>query len=492
MRLLGGPARRWLLLSLAAALACAINPVTGQRELILMSPQREAALGAQAAEQVEAEMGLVRDPALEAYVDVIGQRLARNSPRQDVQYRFFVADMPEPNAFALPGGYIYVSRGLLAIANGEDELANVIGHEIGHVAARHSAQRETRALGVGLLTVLGTVAAGAAGGDAAARTVSQLGQVAGAGLIAAYGRDQERQADEVGQKLAAESGWDPAGMTRFMDTLGRETERALGEPRRPTFLDSHPTTTERVQTTAERARSLAVAPGRDIARTKADFYARFEGLLVGPNPEEGVFRDQLFLHPGLDFALAFPSGWLTQNGKQAVAAQAPGEDAIVVLEGQGPPTDPRDAARQWADANQIPLTQGAQLRIGGYDAYRGLAQVQGQSGDVVLYATWIAHPKGTFRILGVTSPERFRAYESSFGAVSGSFRALNAREASSITARRLHVVSARRGETLAALSERTGNRWSVEETAVANALSSEVRFAGGEPVKIVLDVALGR
>ena len=183
-------------------------------------------------------------------------------------YRFHVADMPEPNAFALPGGYIYVSRGLLVIANSEAELANVIGHEIGHVAARHASQRETRSVGVGLLSALGTIVAGVAAGGQAAQAVSQLGQIAGAGLIASYGRDQERQADEVGQQLAAESGWDPGGgVTTSSSTLERQTTLEHGE-RLPSFLDSHPMTSERAQATAARARSLTrdAAPRRSPRR----------------------------------------------------------------------------------------------------------------------------------------------------------------------------------------------------------------------------------
>ena len=241
-------------LGVALALACAVNPVTGQREVVLLSEAQEAQLGRESAAQVEEQMGIVDDPAMAGYIRELGARLARHSPRRGVDYRFAIADMGVPNAFALPGGYIYVSRGALVLANTEAELAGVIGHEIGHVAARHSVQRQTRSVGVGLLTLLGVVAAGAAGGEQAAQTVGQLGQVAGAGLIATYGRDQERQADQVGQELAARAGYDPAGVAGFLASLGRETQRLSGgRSRQPSFFDSHPLTDERVATTGARA-----------------------------------------------------------------------------------------------------------------------------------------------------------------------------------------------------------------------------------------------
>src|SRR5262245_41044732 len=159
-----------------------------------MSTEREVALGRQASQEVEQATGPVQAPQLTPPAAALGPRRAQRSPRRDVSYRFAVADMPEPNAFALPGGYIYVSRGLLAIANSEAELANVIGHEIGHVAARHAAQREVRATGIGVLATLGTIAAAVAGSGEAVQAVGQLGQLAGAGLLASYGRDQEREA----------------------------------------------------------------------------------------------------------------------------------------------------------------------------------------------------------------------------------------------------------------------------------------------------------
>jgi len=482
----------FFVLVLSSLAGCAINPVTGRRELVLMSPEREAQLGAQTAVQVADEMGLVESPALTAYVDEIGQRLAGHSPRRDVVYRFAVVDMKEPNAFALPGGYIYVSRGLLAIANSEAELANVIGHEIGHVAARHSAQRETRALGVGALAALGTLVAGAAGGEGAAQGAAQIGQVAGAGLIASYGRDQERQADEVGQQLAAQAGWDPAAMTSFLSTLGRDAELRSGEPHRPSFLDSHPMTGERVQNTAVRADALRVTPVAPIAGTQFAFYGRLANLLIGPDPAQGLFRGERFLHPDLGFSIDFPRGWKTQNAKTAVAAQAPRGDAVLVLQAQGESGDPSQAAQIFAREKQLQLESGERDRIGGYPAYRARVEVQTEQGPAVMEWNWIAHPRAMFRLLGLSPSDRVDDYAREFRAAARSFRPLGDRERGGITELRLRVARARQGESLASLSRRTKNAWSLEETAMANDLSGERRLHEGEAVKIAVEVPYRR
>ncbi len=464
--------------------ACAINPVTGERELILMSPQQEAAQGAQAAPQVAEQMGLVTDPALNAYVSAIGNRLATVSPRQDVQYRFFVVDMPEANAFALPGGYIYVSRGLLELCNSEEELANVIGHEIGHVAARHSAQRQTRATGIGLLSVLGQVLAGAYGGEGAAQTVGQIGQIAGAGLIASYGRDQEREADRVGQGMAAQTGWDPAGMTRFLNTLERDTTLQHGSTRAPSFLDSHPATPERVANTAELARSLPRAAASPIAVSRADFLARLQGVMLGPNPEEGVIDGSSFLHAGLDFQMRFPSEWKVQNGKSAVGAIKPDGSARIVLEGQGRGSDAAAAASAFLGQQPVQVADQGARRIGALRAYRVVGSANSQGGTVGLDLTWIAHRGSIFRITGATSAANLQSYIPLFDRSARSFRPLTQAELNSFREHRLSVATARSGETIAALSQRTGNTWSVEKTAIANNLTIHDRLRAGQRLKI--------
>jgi len=183
---------------------CAVNPVSGRPEAVLISAEEERELGAQEAKNVEKTMGLVVDPEIVAYVKTLGSRLAEQSPRQDVHYTFQIVDMEAPNAFALPGGYVYVSRGLLVLVNSEDELAGVMGHEIGHVAGRHAVQRITRVAATSPLRIA-TGIAGAAVSIVTPRVgtaIADVGQVATALVIAPYSRDQEREADRVGQEIA--------------------------------------------------------------------------------------------------------------------------------------------------------------------------------------------------------------------------------------------------------------------------------------------------
>lgn len=476
----------WALTALflfASACATTTNPVTGERELEGMSTQQEISLGKKASQQVQEQMGLVDDPALRAYVRDLGARLAPYSPRRDLPYSFDVVQMAEPNAFALPGGHIYVSRGLLAITNSEAELAGVIGHEIGHVAARHHAQRQTRSTAVGAATALGTIAAAILGGGQAAQTVGQLGQVAGSGLIASYGRDQERQSDDVGQRIAAKAGYDPAGISSFLGTLGRATELETGQKREPSFFDSHPSTPERVRDTQTRAASLQAGRSAPIAGSRLAFYERLRGMLVGPDPAGGLFVGEKFLHPDMNFVIQFPAGWQTVNTPSTVGAQHPQGAGVVKLQsqGQGQGSDLRAAADAFATQAKVTLQQEQSLKIAGRPAWRALTQTQ--DGTVAQF-TWIARGGGILRIDGIAKGNAWKTLEPSLDRAARSVRGLNAAEREGISEQRLEIATARGGETLIQLGKRTGNAWGPKQTAIANDVPLDVRFQAGQPVKI--------
>jgi predicted Zn-dependent protease len=470
---------------LAAALwlACSTNPATGKREVVLVSTDEEIEIGEEASQQMEQELGILDDAALTEYVQQVGARVAAQSPRVDVQYTFRIIDSPDINAFAFPGGYIYVTRGLLALANSEEELANVLAHEVGHVAARHFARGQIRRQGAGMLSMIGTLAAVALGSGEAAQVMAGLSQVAGAGYVAAYGRDQEREADAIGQTLAARAGYSPTGLADFLRSLDREAEMRLGRRRTPGFLDSHPATPERASRAVARARSLELETAPRIAAGRADFLERLSGLIVGDDPAQGIFVEQEFLHPDFDLRLQFPGGWLTRNATSFVGALSPTENALIKLEIQERGTDVRAAAARYLETVRGGIVQQNGLRIGGLRAYRAVVR----EAESAVELTWIAHREIVFRMTAITQLERYAAgYRRLFRETADSMRPLEPNERAKLVPVRLDTVTARDGETLEALSARTGNRWTVEETASANAIFAYDPLRAGQLIKVAL------
>jgi len=309
------------------ATSTVVNPVTGAKERTVMDESSEIAYGRKGHEQVVAEYGEYQNPKLQAYVNEIGQRLARQSERAQLQWRFTVLDSPEINAFALPGGYIYVTRGIMAYLESEADLAGVIGHEIGHVTARHGAQRATRQqrAGAGVLaaTILGAVLEGAGVGGAT-DLASQVSQTVAAGYIASYGRDQELQADRLGADYLARSNYDPRNMVDVIRVL-KDQERfaedaARAEGRTPrqgqSWLASHPSNEQRLRDIQQIAQQYK---GEYSADGRTRYLQAISGMTFGESREHGVTRGQNFFHEVLGIALTAPRGWEVRNAQDAVA-----------------------------------------------------------------------------------------------------------------------------------------------------------------------------
>lgn len=469
-----------MLVTVAVCAGCAINPVSKRPEAVLTTVGGEQRIGREEAEKVREQMGFVEDVAAAEYVRSIGDRLAQHSPRQDIAYHFHIVEMQEPNAFALPGGYVFVSRGLLAITNSEAELANVIGHEIGHVAARHAVQRATRSVPFALATGVGKFAAGLVSRHLGS-LVGGIGGFAGSLVLSPYSRSQEREADRIGQKMAAAAGWDPAGMTVFMKTLQRDEVFNTGRVREATFLDSHPSTPERVKATAKNAAKLTVVSGDPIAAGRAGFLAEFEGLRVGPNPAEGVFVEGRFLHPVMNFSLAFPENWQTQNTPQAVAARPRMGAALVVLQLATEADDMRAAVADFEKQAGVRFeTDPAPTRVNGLPALRGI----GKRRDATMDVTWIRYGDLIYRITGAAAPEKFASMRTVFAGIAESFGPLTAAERREVKDARLRVVEARAGEKLDALIDRSASTWKAEMALLANGMVASGDLAPGDLLKL--------
>ena len=471
------------LLSIFLVSGCAINPVTKRPNLVLTTTEGERQLGEEEARKIEKEMGLTENPKVLAYVESLGQRLATHSPRQDLGYNFYVVEMVEPNAFALPGGFVYVSRGLLALANSEDELAGVIGHEIGHVAARHSVQRLSAAAP---FAIVGGVAGAVTGivSDRLSNLVTGITGLTGSIFLAPYSRSQEREADTVGIEMAAKAGWDPAGLSRFLHALEREQKLQSDEARTISFFDSHPATPERVNNTAKHAREVTRAEASPIAADRSAFLEKLDGLIIGPHPADGVFVNNLFLQPELDFSIRFPASWKTENSRQAVLAKKKEHSTFSLLQMAAQGDDPLVVPRALSKKNGGNLLDKVErFQIGELPAARVVLQTQTKLGATILDLTWIAYGGVVYQIVGA-SP--FKTYEKDapiFRQIFQSFRPLTQSERMNITVTRLRLAHAHENETLQSFAIRTKSVWTDETAAVANGLSTDTRLKEGQLLK---------
>lgn len=333
---------RWIPLAclMAGLCACATveNPVTGRAERSVMDERTEIAEGRKAHQEVLAEYGELRDERLQQYVREVGRRLAQHSHRAALEWTFTVVDSPDINAFALPGGYVYVTRGIMAYLESEADLAGVMGHEIGHVTARHGAQRATRqqtaGLGVLAATVLGAVLE-SRGVGGAGDFAQQISQGVAVGYIAKYSREQELQADKLGAEYLARTGYDPrnmvdviqvlAGQERFAAEQAREEGRA---PRESSWLDSHPTNEQRLRDITQIASQYQ---GRYGNEGRERYLKAIDGLAFGESREQGVTRGRHFFHEPLGFALTAPQGWKVQNTAEAIVlANGQGDAGLIV------------------------------------------------------------------------------------------------------------------------------------------------------------------
>ena len=471
-------------LVMGVVVGCAVNPVSGRPELTLISAKQEQELGDEEAKKVEAGMGFADDTGFTPFLDQLGQRLAEHSPRKNVTFQFHIVDMAEPNAFALPGGYIYVSRGLLALTNTEGELAGVVGHEIGHVAGKHAVQRISRQAPFAVVFGLASGITGLVS-STVGDLLGGIGDLAQSAIFSPYSRSQETEADEIGQQIAAEAGWDPIELSTFLATLGRDVTLHEKEPRKPSFFDSHPATPDRVADTASHAKLLTRATRVPISPTSEAYLARLNGVVVGPRAANGVFQETAFLHPDLGIFVKFPEKWPHENAPEKIVAVAPGKDAAVVLEAITKGDDPLDGARVLGKARKVDLAAKTKsLTINGLPAARAVVPADGKAHIEI---TWIAHGGVIFQLAAVASTEQFKTFQPVFDAVAGSFRPLSAHERAGIMEKRIRLITARKGETIEALAARAHSAWKTEEVAVVNGLVAATPLREGQVLKVAVE-----
>lgn len=472
--------RAFLLLAVAPLAACSTNPATGKTQFAgLMSPSQELQVGASEHEKVIQQFGEYEDANVQNYVREIGRKVTQETERPEVEYKFFVIDSPIVNAFALPGGYIYVSRGLLALANSEAELAAVIAHETGHITARHSAERYSH----GVLASLGAaVISTAVGSDG----VSQALGVGSNLYLSSYSRGQENEADSLGLRYMTRGGYDANAMSSFLSSLQNQSEldsRIEGRNSSAvSYFSTHPATTERVTLTSSQAGGYP--PGGEVGTEK--HLSVVNGLIYGDSPDQGFIRGQSFLHPGMGFGFDVPAGFTLHNQpSQVVATSASG--GVIVF----------DMATNNASADAFAYLTQAWLQ----DEVQGAERisVNGMNAATAQFPGTVNGAPVNVRVIAVQwGPNHFARFQlaipknasaamiEDLKKSSYSFHRLSDSEKQGLKPYRVHVVTASGGDTVGSLAARQPfDKMNEERFRVLNGLAAGQNVVAGKQYKII-------
>jgi predicted Zn-dependent protease len=500
-RIKAAPTWRHLAL-LTAALAtlvgsgCATgtSPATGRTFSSPISEQQEAQLGRKEHPKILEEFGgeYKEKPPLTAYVSSVGQFIAATSERKDVQYTFTVLNTPDVNAFAVPGGYIYITRGLIALANNEAELASVLGHETGHITARHTAERAGQAqqtqLGVLGATLLGAVLGGQTGANLAGGLASQYGQV----RLAGYSQEQEFEADSLGVRYMKRATYDPQAAASFLSALRAQTQlEAQLAGKNPNVVDdsnmlaSHPRTIDRVQRAIQEAGGAQ--PGAMLER---DIYlSKIDGMMFGDDPAQGVIAEGKFVHPPLRFAFEVPSGYKLINLPDVVAIKGPqGTLGNLTLASPQPGGSLGAALQNYDPKGRIVFDDIENFSINGMEAATGVTRVNTRSGSANYRAVLIRHPSGkVYEFVFLSLANLGARYDGDFQEIATSFRQIDAGEAAQYNrAQRIRIVRVKPGDTVQSLASRMVVADDKEGWfRVLNGLTNGQQVQAGQKVKIV-------
>jgi predicted Zn-dependent protease len=439
--------------------------------------ERELAMGQEAKEQLEQQIGFYQHPANE-YLTSIGDRLVSNLEDRVFDYHFGILDMKEPNALAVPGGDIYFSRGILLLANSEEELGGVMGHEIIHVYKSHSRKASNRSILTGIFKVPGAIV------GVFAPTAGGILMAPFAMFDAGYSRKNEKQADELGAQLAAKSGYNPEGLATILGKISSESAMETGAEEQRSFFSTHPYTPKRLDDLDKTIKKINYDDSNTKTASRAAFLKSLEGIVIGDNPAHGVFHESQFLHPELNIAFSYPEGWDGVNTPMFVGVVSPDRNAQLVLSLgdtiKSPSKTAGDFAREYYRYYGYEPKRDEALEVNGYPAHILSYEGQSEEGLIVLSFLWLRRDEHMYRFAALGTAQ----YKNVIMETVESFHMLKNAERELITQTVLKVVESQQGETLKELTERTGNTLTPAFTALINDLDEETVLPGGSLVKI--------
>ena len=394
-----------LSLGLLMVSACSVNPVTGKKEVMFMSEQQEIALGKQSDPSIVAMYGLYQNETLQKFINEKGQEMAKISHRPHLDYEFKILDSPVINAFAVPGGYVYFTRGILAHFNNEAEFAGVLGHEIGHITARHSAKQQTKATIAQILFIGGLIVSPEFAQFAnEAQQAMQL-------LFLKYSRDNESQSDELGVDYSTQIGYDAHHMANFFNTLNRMRTGTESESL-PTFLSTHPDPLDRYNRVGQMA-TEAQKPfnPKEWQVNRNKYLQMIDGLVYGEDPKQGYVENNTFYHPELKFFFPIPTGWKTLNTPSQVQ-MAPEDGKAMMMLTLTEANSPEEAAQKLIEQHKLKVVESKNVTVNGLKAFAMVSdQTNEQTNESIRIMTYLISYNGLiYTFHGLTLPDSFDYY----------------------------------------------------------------------------------
>ncbi len=462
--------------------SCAINPVTGKKEFSLLSNNDEIKLGTEADPGIVAQYGLYDDPEINEYVNEIGQKMAKISHRSNLEFHFRVLDSPVINAFALPGGFVYFTRGILGYMNSEAELAGVMGHEIGHVTARHGAKAYTRAqlaqAGFGAAYIFSETF----------RRYSDVAQLGVGLLFMRFSRDQERQSDELGVQYSTTVGYDASNMSHFFGTLAqlREQGGGSGGGALEAWFSTHPDPVDREAKTLQLARDAQQKSGlSDFKTDRVRHLNLIDGMVFGDDPRQGFVENNYFYHPTLEFQFPVPADWRLVNTPQQVQIIKKDQSSGILFS-LSQQASARTAADKFVADQQANLISSDYKRLNGFTTEIREVAVKGQQGDLKILAYYIEKDKYVFSFLGISGLNGYSKNLSAFKYTMNNFDRLKNAKARNVKPTRIKVVKVTRDGTLKDFLARYPNeQMSDDKLAIVNGMTLTDRVRPGDRIKVL-------
>ena len=469
-----------LLVMLLVMQGCATNPVTGKSDFVMMSEQQEIALGQRYHKEIMKQYKKYDDPELQRYVEGIGERLAAKSHRENLVFHFTVLDSPEVNAFALPGGYIYITRGIMAYMTEEAHLAGVLGHEIGHVTARHGVRQQAQGTLAGILGA--AVAIGTGSGQ-----LADVSNMLGAAIVRGYGRKHELESDRLGAEYIAKNGYDPEDMIDVVGILKNqelfEVQRAREEGRAPRtyhgLFSTHPKNDTRLQEVIRAAEKYR--PANAVPPDNGEFLRLTNGMTYGDSEDQGVTRGNSFYHKELDFKATLPRGWRIENRPTHIDAISPAGQQLIRITMED--LSQREDASQFLRRKFRSFSNGRSISTSEDQAYAGTAVINNPQFSNNVRVAAIYRGKKAFVVYGLGKSS---LPDESFLNASSSIRRLKSNEKALARERRIKIIRVKAGDTFAKLAKRSSlANYPEAQLRLINGMYPEGEPKSGQLIKII-------